>query len=182
MPASKRKVYWDACVFLAWLYDEPNDASVIEGMEAIVKQVDANEITLITSVVTRTEILEGRMTAEVKKKFDSLFNRRNVVMINLDHRISDLSHEIRNFYDRQGNTLSTNDCHHLATAIIHNADEFQTLDGSGKKKKGKLLPISGNIADKYPLKIVVPSTVQPSLFTGVKLDDKESGKNGGDGA
>ena len=165
MPAKKRKIYWDACVFLAWLYDEQNDVSVIEGMEEIVKQVDANEITLITSVVTRTEILEGRMNPDVKKKFDSLFNRRNVVMINLDHRISDLSHEIRDHHDKQGNKLSTNDCHHLATAIIHGADEFQTLDGSGKKKKGHLIPLSGNVAGKYTLKICAPNTPQAGLFT-----------------
>lgn len=160
MPANKRKVYWDACVFLAWLYDEPNDVGVIEGMEDIVNQVDSGKITLITSIVTRTEILESRMTPEVKKKFDAFFQRKNVVMINLDHRIGDLSHEIRAFYDAQGVVLGSNDCHHLATAIIHDAGEFQTLDGSGKKKKGKLIPLSGMVADKYPLKICAPNTPQ----------------------
>ncbi|MGH9898498.1 MAG: type II toxin-antitoxin system VapC family toxin [Pyrinomonadaceae bacterium] len=165
MAAGKRKIYWDACVFLAWLNNEPQiDISVTEGMEKVVKLVDANKVTLMTSVVTRTELLDNRMSAEVKTNFDSLFNRRNVVMITLDLRISDLSHEIRDYYDRQGIKLGTSDCQHLATAILYMADEFHTLDGSGKKKKGKLLPLNGIVAGKYKLRICQPNAEQDTLF------------------
>ena len=169
MATGKRKIYWDTCIFIAWFYDEPqSDIAVTEGMEETVKEVDANKITLITSVVTRTELLENRMPSDVKAKYDALFNRRNVVMISLDHRISDLSAEIREYYDAKGTVLGTIDCQHLATAILYGADEFHTLDGSGKKKKGYLIPLSGTIAGKYTLKICKPYSIQGGLFTGMK--------------
>ena len=130
-----KKIYWDACIFLAWIYDEPKEPDVIDGIEEMVRDVDNNRVKLITSIVTRTEILESRLNAEARDRFDKIFKRRNVVMINLDTRISDLSHDIRDFHYQQGHVLSTPDSQHLATAIIHNVDIFYTLDGSEKKKK-----------------------------------------------
>lgn len=155
-------------LIFAWIFNEPNEAGIVEGIEEVVKQVDENKLSLITSVVTRTEILDGRMGNIEKSRLDSLFNRRNVVRISVDHRISDLSSEIRNYYDTKGEILGTADCQHIATAIIYRADEFHTLDGSGKKKKGKILPLSGNIMSKFPLKICIPYLDQPSLFSGIK--------------
>jgi hypothetical protein len=55
----------------------------------------------------------------------------------------------------------------LATAIIHKVDAFYTLDGSGKRKKGTLLPLNGIVAGKYALKILKPQAPQGSLFTGM---------------
>jgi predicted nucleic acid-binding protein len=168
MATTKRVVYWDNCIFIAWLNDEPNEPHIIEGIQHIVKQVDTDKINLITSVVTRTELLENRMSDEARDKFDRLFDRTNVTMINLDKRVADLSHEIRSYYDARGIVLGTPDCQHVATAILYRADEFQTLDGSGKKKKGKLIPLSGTVAGKYPMKICSPYTDQPGLFTALK--------------
>lgn len=163
-----KKIYWDACIFLAWINDEPNELSVVEGIEEMVQDVDSNRVKLITSVVTRTELLDSRMDSEGRKRFDKLFKRRNVVMINLDHRISDLSHDIRDYHDQKGDKLTTPDCQHLATAIIHDVDAFYTLDGSGKKKNGRLLPLNGNVAGKFKLKILKPHASQTNLFTGLK--------------
>ena len=168
MANKKRIIYWDSCIFLAWIFNEQNEAAIMDGIEEIVKQVDQNKLTLITSVVTRTEVLEGKMDDIAKMRFDDLFKRRNVVMISLDHRISDLSHDIRNYYDIRGDKLSTPDCQHIATAILYEANELHTLDGSGKKKKGKILPLSGNILGKHPLKICTPYSDQPSLFSGIE--------------
>ena len=168
MANKKRIIYWDTCIFLAWIFNEPNEPAIVDGIEEIVKQVDANKISLITSVVTRTEVLEGKMDDIAKRRFEDLFKRRNVVMISLDHRISDLSHDIRNYYDIKDIKLSTPDCQHIATAILYEANEFHTLDGSGKKKRGKILPLNGNVMGKHPLKICVPYSDQPNLFTGIK--------------
>jgi hypothetical protein len=64
--------------------------------------------------------------------------------------------------------LSSPDSIRLATAIIFNAEEFHTFDGSGgKKRNGDLLPLSGNVAG-HRLKICVPyADEQGSLLTGV---------------
>lgn len=171
MRVAKKLIYWDTCIFLAWLKNEPNKLSVVEGMEETAKAVDNKRVHLVTSVVTITEVLEGRLTAEQSKLFQKFFYRKNVHRINLDIRIATLSHEIRNYYDQQSILLGTPDCQHLATAIINNVDEFHTLDGSGKnsKKKGKLIPLSGIVAGKYKLKICEPYAKQGSLLTGLPL-------------
>ena len=157
--------YWDTCVFLAWLKDEPNDATVLAGMEETVKLVDNYRAVLMTSVVTRTEILESTLDATMLSNFHRIFSRRNVYMAVLDHKIADISHEIRNYYrEKEGKNLSSTDCHHLATAIHYEAMEMNTMDGCGKKKKHCLLPLNGIVANKYPMKICLPFHIQPSLI------------------
>jgi hypothetical protein len=61
----------------------------------------------------------------------------------------------------------------LATAILHEADEFDTNEGGGKRKRGgDLIPLSGNV-DGYALKILNPLAAQPKLFYGAQTK-KES--------
>jgi hypothetical protein len=102
------------------------------------------------------------MPKAAKDQFNNLFKRRNVEWINHDERVSQLSHDIRDHYDQQGVKLSSADSVHLASAIIYDADVFYTLDGSGKKKKGKLLPLNGNVAG-HRLRIEKPYQKQLSL-------------------
>ena len=163
-----RKIYWDACIFLAWFYNEPNEPSVVDGIEEMVRDIDHKRVKLITSIVTKNELLETRMDAVQRAKFDLFFKRRNVVRVDLDDRITDLSHDIRCYYDQKGIVLGSLDTYHLATAIIHEVDTMYTLDGSGKKKKGKLLPLSGNVAGKYKLQILKPQASAINLLTGLR--------------
>lgn len=95
MKADKEIIYWDACIFLAWLKDETCEPSVMEGIEDTVKRVHDNEVVLITSIMTQTEVLESMMSKEAQTKFENVFKRRNVVWINHDTRIGKLSHDIR---------------------------------------------------------------------------------------
>ena len=156
MATSKPIIYWDTCIFLAWIYNEPHEDGVLDGIAETVKRVDGNKVSLITSVVTRSEILDSRLGVD-KSRLDALFDRPNVVRIALDHRISDLSHDIRDYYDQRSIKIETPDSQHLATAIMYNADEFQTLDA-------KLLARNGLVMDKYPLRICRPFSDQRALF------------------
>jgi len=155
-------IYWDACIFLAWLQNDQLDPGVMEGIEETAKLVANNQAILVTSIMTRTEVLDSRMPKVAQDKFDNLFKRRNVEWINHDERVSKLSHDIRDHYDQRGVKLSSADSVHLASAIIYEADVFYTLDGSGKKKKGKLLPLNGNVAG-HRLRIEKPYQKQLSL-------------------
>jgi predicted nucleic acid-binding protein len=180
MQAGKRKIYWDTTIFLAWLQDEDWGPDVAEGIEETVRDVHNNRIVLFTSIMTRTEVLESRMSPNAQKMFRDLFNRRNVSMIDVNPRVSDVSHFIRDYYMQRGIKLSSPDSIHLATAIVYEADEFQTLDGGGKRKRpNDLIPLSGNVAGTYKLIIKMPSSssAQGSLFTAArraKQDDEES--------
>lgn len=181
MQTGKRKIYWDSSVFLAWLQNEDWGPEIAEGIEEIVRDVHSNKIVLFTSIMTRTEVLESKMPMEAQKKFKDIFNRKNVSTIDVTPRVGDKSHFIRNYYIQRGVDISSPDSIHLATAIVYEADEFQTLDGAGKRKrKNDLIPLNGNVAGhKLAIRVPESSSKQPNLFPKiphVKKDDKESSK------
>jgi len=162
LTASLLRFHWDACIFLAWLADESCEPGVMEGIEDTVRRVNDNEVVLVTSVMTQTEVLESRMTPDAQVKFENVFKRRNVIWINHDTRVGKLSHDIRSYYDQRGIKISSPDSVHLASALIYDVDVLYTLDGSGKKKRGHLLPLDGNVAGRK-LKIAKPYKSQLSL-------------------
>lgn len=61
---TKPIIYWDTCIFLAWIKEEkppqrkPGD---IEGIEWIAGKVTSGEMLLFTSVITHTEVLASKM-------------------------------------------------------------------------------------------------------------------------
>jgi hypothetical protein len=166
MSTGKKIIAWDSCVFLAWLQDERRGAGVMEGIEEVVRKIGSGEVVLVTSQITNIEVLQSRLSSEAHKKWKEIFNRRSCQMMDINPRVSEKSHFIRDHYDQKGIKLSSPDSIQLATAIIFNAEEFHTFDGSGKKRNGDLLPLSGNVAG-YKLKICVPYAEQGSLLTGV---------------
>lgn len=168
MASGKPKIYWDSCIFLAWLHAEKSHAvGVMEGIEEMAKEINNGRLVLFTSVMTKTEVLENRLTPHAHGVFSNFFKRHNVSMVAQDERVADRSHEIRDYYDKKKVVLSSTDCVHLATAILYNADCFYTIDGSGKRpRRNDLLPLNGNVAG-YPLTIQMPHCAQGNLLTGV---------------
>lgn len=164
---SRSLIYWDSCVFIAWLQDEPQPQEVMDGIADVVAAVDSDKVILVTSTVTLTEVLDCTLTPLAAKQFEDLFKRPNVQQISLDHRIAKLSQQIRSYYHNQAGTkVWTADAQHLATAIMMNCDEFHTLDGFKRDKKvSRLLSLGNVVAGGYPLKICIPpASPQTSLF------------------
>lgn len=166
MSTGKKIIDWDTCIFLAWLQEEQREIGVMEGIEEIVRKIHNNEVILITSQMTNIEVLQSRLSSDAQKKWKEIFNRRNCQMVDITPKISEKSSFIRDYYDQKGIKLSSPDCIQLATAIIYKADEFHTLDGSGKPRNGDLIPLNGNVAG-HKLKICVPYAEQGSLLTGI---------------
>ena len=163
------QLYWDACIFLAWLNAEDaiHGAAVMDGIREMVRDIDAGRANLFTSVMTKTEVFHKLKTQWARDEFTRLFQRSNVSFVAQDERISDKSSEIREFYSRKKITLDAGDCVHLATAIIYKADALYTLDGSSENPKpNALLPLDGDVAG-YPLSIKKPHSKQGSLFSGI---------------
>lgn len=152
----KPKIYWDACIFIAWLKDEKRDAGEMEDLAGVVTQISNKDAFMFTSVMTQTEVLSGTLTTSAKKVFDDVFMRQNIYMVDVTQKVSQLAHDIRNHYRDNGIKLKTPDATHLATAIIHSANEFHTFDE-------QLLKLHPNVAG-YPLKICKPQSRQSSLF------------------
>ena len=151
--SGKRKYYWDTDCFLAWLNGKEEGKT--ELADGIVSEVNSGKAVIITSVNTITEIFEGSFTEGQKKKFKHMIGRREVALVNVDHNVADLARRLREDCKRQGKALRTPDAQHLATAILHGADEFHTFDE-------KLLNKSGDLAG-HTIKICKPESIQRGL-------------------
>ena len=142
----------------------------MDGLIECVELVEARQVRLITSVITRSEVFECDLSTEVRSQYMRLLNRRNVVLLDNDLRVSELARQIREYYAKQKKIdgldgIGTPDAIHLATAIHYNADVFYTFD-DGKKAgpKGRsLLSLDGNVAG-HNLHICKPVAIQPRLF------------------
>lgn len=161
MPSGRPVLYWDTSVLLAWIKNEARAKREMDGVNDIAQAIHNNHFTLLTSVITETEVLESTLTDEAKAKFRDLFKRRNCQMVNLDQRITRLSSQIRDYYHQQKAIdglpdLSTPDAIHLATAIHYKVKEFHTFDErDDPKKRRALIPLNGNVAG-YNLVICKP--------------------------
>jgi predicted nucleic acid-binding protein len=165
MPPIKT-IYWDSCVFIAWIKDEKRPPGEMDGIYECVGHVQKGKIRIVTSVMTRTEVFETDLTPDVSEKYANLLNRRNVQTLDQDLRVSNLAREIREFYERQSQIdhlpgLSTPDAVHLATAIHYRVEEFWTFDDGGYKSRS-LLSLNGNVAG-HPLVITKPMATQLRL-------------------
>jgi predicted nucleic acid-binding protein len=163
----KNIIYWDSCIFISWLKNEPrDDPDDLLGIEKLITLFDMGQIDIATSAITFIEVLENETGLQEFQKFRQLFSRKNCFLIDVDKKIAELSHDIRNFYKREGpKTLSTPDCIHLATAIMFQCSEFYTFDGESNSP-GKLLTLEKPIAGEYNLNIQKPKpdkVIQPSL-------------------
>lgn len=151
---SGKLIYWDTCLFLAYFKNETRPAGEMEGLLDLAKEVDAGKKVLVTSVVTRMEILRSTLTKAQNEKYDLLFKRRNFQEMPIDKRVVALAHDLRDFYQQQKAkdglaTLTTPDSIHLATAIVWKVECFYTFDGKDKAKKARaLLPLNGNVAGR----------------------------------
>lgn len=146
-PTGKRTYYWDSCILIAWLKDEPRDLEVKEGIEEIVSAINNNRANMLTSVLTLTEVFEGKLRPETAETLRNIFKRRNVVQVSVDPKIAGTARQIREYYNARSINVRTPDSIHLATAILYKADEFHTFDGSGKRQRpGDILSLAGNVA------------------------------------
>jgi predicted nucleic acid-binding protein len=162
MIGKRKKFYWCSCAFILWLNGR-GALEDIEGLAEAARNVEKGDADLFTSAITRTEVLRGKMTDVQREKFSKLFQRRNVVQIDVTTRVLDMAGKIREWNGK----ISTPDAIHLATAILYEADEFHTTDGGGKRKRpGDLIPLSGNVAG-HKLVIRKPLATQRDLLSGV---------------
>jgi len=143
------------------------------GIEEVVHLADGGEIILITSVITRIEILAGKISDKNMNKYEeTLIDNPNMEEIEVHRDISQVAQKIRSYYKKDGRNISTPDVIHLATAIWANADEFHTFDGYGKKKG--LLDFNGE-GGVDNIKIMIPKAKQGVLALKEKKQNDSKG-------
>ena len=157
--------YWDTCLFLAWLNDESRKSGEMDGVREVIARHKRREVRLITSVLTRVEVLQSKIPVGVGNSFTDLL--KQMTQVGIDTKVAGLSHDLRDHYSANsalhgGKTISTPDAIHLATAIHYRVDEFHTFDNDGSAKNLGLLPLSGDIGG-HRLKICKPESKNPQL-------------------
>lgn len=176
-----KKLYWDTCVFLAWIKDEsvwPDD--VRKGIEQTIEMAIAGEVLIVTSALTMAEILESKMTPEQKNRFAGVFAAPYLRLVDLDRKISTRSSEIRAYHDtrkyngdgtlKSGSFMRMPDAIHLATAIHMKVDAVHTLDGAAKNpKRLDMLELDGNVGGS-PLAIRRPAFIPAPQFSATPIE------------
>ena len=172
MVGNSPRYYWDTCIFLAWLKNEKQrKPGEMDGVREYIQRLMKRQVSIMTSVLTITEISIAKIPAGTENLLDEVMQRPNFPRIAVDMKIARLARDLRNYYLTQngidGMTLTVPDSLHLASAILNKATEFHTFDEHDKPKQHALglLPLSGNVAG-HDLIICKPSAKQLG-FAGV---------------
>lgn len=159
-------VCWDSCVFISWLDGGTGrTADEMAGLNAIASEIAKENLQLITSTLTKVEVLyvgSGRVPEYATgsdgrlEKFVQILARRNSRAAMVDNPVAEKAAEIRTECRRHGGPkLTAEDAVQIATAVVYKASVLHTFDE-------KLLGLSGD-AGGYPLKIEKPQSDQGTL-------------------
>lgn len=165
MSGIKPVYYWDACVYLAWLKKEASKH--LASIETIAEENKKRNNIIVTSVITKLEVLDASLTPDQERSFGECFSFGTHELYELDGGVTLKAREYRSHYFKNpvgGKKLSVPDAIHLATAFVCKSDELHTLDDGGKGGVS-LLALNGNVAGD-PVKICYPFLPgSKSLFT-----------------
>lgn len=171
MAGSNPVYYWDTCIFIAWLKDEQPPARSAEerdGMRDCVARFKRREISIVTSVLTITEISAAKLPVGTDTMLEEVMQLPNLTRPAVDIRVARLARDIRNYYllksGLSAKTLTVPDAIHVATAIIYKATEFHTFDKNDNTKQNSLglLPLSGDVGG-HNLTICIPPNVSNQM-------------------
>jgi predicted nucleic acid-binding protein len=161
MASGNNIIYWDAAVFIAYFTQEKTRSKEeLAGIDQVVEAFDKGNCILVTSMVSKVELLPAKLGSENYKKLSLLWKRKQFQPVEVTEAIIDLANEIREFYSAKNEKPpATPDSIHLATAIKVGVNVFQTFDGG--RRRG-LLQMDGNVAG-HNLSIKVPFVPQGKL-------------------
>jgi predicted nucleic acid-binding protein len=149
-------IYWDANMFIRLLAGRTRDPLIYDAIYERAMQVRDNEIVLVTSSFTRTEISITHMRPAELAIFDGIMRRRNVIDQPYDGSIATLADAIQTQLKASGRQLGTPDLIHCATAVFYEVDELHTTNANLKACDGN--PTLRGV------RILTPSVTQSRLF------------------
>lgn len=107
--------------------------SPLKEIDYLVDQVNSKRADLIISVVTYTEMLRAKHTPKQAAAFDDFLKRSNINRVDVSFPIAQKAEQIRSkaitmFAKHQQRSIKTPDAQIIATAIVHEADVFHSLE------------------------------------------------------
>jgi predicted nucleic acid-binding protein len=162
--ALAERVYWDSCVWLGVLNDEPDK---MDSARWLIERAERGEIEIWTSTITLAEVYKVRQGAsdapdpEADKKLDDFLSQPYIVHVQVDQ---DVAMEARRLLRAKLPGLrKPYDAVHLACAIWHDIEVFHTFD------RDDLLPLAGLVKCRNGKPMTVckppdrPAPLQPEL-------------------
>lgn len=165
MAVSPKRVYWDACAWIALVQKEKirdTAGNVIEDRETLCKSIisaaSAKKIEIVTSTLSLVEVCKNPGVAtKGEDLIASFFEHDFILLANFDRSVGERARQLMMVgYSK----LKPPDSAHIATAALVNVDELHTfdkklldLDGQIDRKDGKKLKICrpGDTAAAVPL-------------------------------
>ena len=163
MAATPKRVYWDACAWIAVIQDEKvklSDGSLENRAamgRAVIADATKGKAEIFTSAFCLIEVCKNKDLKAGKndEKIAAFFENDYIVIVNVDRYTGETGRKLM----LSGiSKLKPADASHLAAATVINADEMHTFDD-------RLLDLDGVLdkADGTKLRICKPSMGGPGL-------------------
>jgi predicted nucleic acid-binding protein len=123
-------IYWDSCVYIAWLRDEQSHGKApMDAIAQVLKENFERKVTIISSTITLIEVLASKMDEEKERLFRKSFRTRDHIAYDVDIAIALKARELRDrLLNQESGKLATPDAIHIATALIYKARALFTFD------------------------------------------------------
>jgi predicted nucleic acid-binding protein len=162
--AEKKKVYWDACVWLALIKEEPGR---VERCNYVIAQARLGHLEIWTSALTLAEVFKVTQNGQPNQLgevndhlFEEYLEQDYVTIVQVD---VDIGTKARRLLRQFAPLKKPTDAIHLASAVMSGLVEFHTFD------EANLIPLSGQVLETGGDAIVIsfpPEDPNPGLFDG----------------
>lgn len=159
--ADRKRVYWDACVWIALIARE---ATRFDRCLNIIEQARRGDLEIWTSAFTLAEVFKhkcgggnGSLATDSDADFEDYLRHSFVVEVQVDR---DVGVRARRLLRAHPPLKKPTDAIHLATAVEYDVEEFHTFD------EENLIALNGAVATKSgtAMKICFPPERQPDLI------------------
>ena len=130
-------ICWDSSVLISWIRGDESAARV-QAMTAVVGAVESGAYRLAVSALLYAEVLESTMPAPAIGHFEKFMQNRAILsIVAVDIRVARKAQIIRDTLRKKGESVTTPDSVHIATAIVSEAKFFHTFDSRLLRLNGK---------------------------------------------
>jgi predicted nucleic acid-binding protein len=152
MPASPRRVYFDANVFLAYVGDEKDRAPVVQSL---LLEAGRNELEIVTSVLSITEVAYGALekdrglSEEGEAAIDELWTPASPVnLIDMSEALARRARALIRSAVTAGFGLRSADAVHLASAAMFSCAVVFTYEAAKTRRNWSGL-VGAEVAEPY---------------------------------
>ena len=134
MANNPRRVYWDACTWIALIQREN---IVVGGSDrdtlcrAVIAEAKKDRIEILTSTFSLVEVCkDSKIRTSKEDQIGAYFENDYILLMNVDRLVGE---HARKLMAAGHPALKPADAIHLASAVLGNVTEYHTFDGDGKK-------------------------------------------------